>query len=736
MLILKISGIVQGVGFRPFVWRVAKRAGVRGFVKNKGGYVEIGILGNERSISIFKDLLTKELPSNAFIDRIEEEVVEDGNYEGFTILASEDTDFKLPSGIPPDIALCNNCLSELFDPSDRRHLYPFINCTDCGPRFTIVTSVPYDRVKTSMHVFKMCEECENEYHDPGDRRYHAEPIACPRNGPQYYLVSREGTELEGDPLKRACDLLDGGHSMAIKGFGGFHLACDASNDDTVMDLRKRLGRPQQPFAIMGRDLSSIENVLELNESESSLLRSPSSPIVVLRKKGDGLFNNVAPGLDTVGVMLPYAPIHHLLFSRLSTPFLVMTSANYPGNPMIIDISDAMVQLPSIDIFLTHDLEIVNRCDDSVIRDNKFIRRSRGYVPLPLECPNKDTTIAFGAEMNNVVAVSRLGRCVLSQHIGDTSNWDVMEYALDALKFLMKISNIDYSDVGYILCDKHPQYNTRIIAREWSKEMALDLVEVQHHFAHSYAIAAEHGAEDVLCVAADGTGYGDDGNIWGGELLYSNRDPTYNKRLGHLEYLRMPGGDLSAKNPLRILIPLLEEGELERYSKHFKGGMDEILSIKKHSLKRSPLSCSTGRLLDSISAMLGVATVRTYEGECPMKLEALAFKGNDLGIDIDLEEGVAVTSEFVRNLYGMMEKNSREDIAKTAHMAIARAFLDMISDYRDLHIPVGFSGGVAINHILSKALRDGVEKMGLRFLEHRKVPPGDGGVSFGQSCIKL
>ena len=735
MLLLRVYGIVQGVGFRPFVWRMAKSAGVRGFVKNKGGYVEIGIQGDEKAINKFKILLRNELPSNAFIDRIEEEAVDSDEHNGFDILTSEETNFKMPSGIPPDIAICQNCLRELFDPSDRRYGYPFINCTDCGPRFTIVTSVPYDRIKTSMHVFPMCGECEHEYHDPSDRRYHAEPIACPANGPRYVFFNRNGETQEKDPLGPTCALLEKGLPVAIKGLGGFHLVCDASDEKAVQTLRNRLGRPQQPFAIMCRDIGHVSKSLYLGD-EKSLLSSPSSPIVVLRKRMGLLPDNIAPDLDTIGAMLPYAPIHHLLFSRLKTSYLVMTSANYPGNPMITNLNDALEKLPSIDHFLTNDLEIVNRCDDSVLRDNKFIRRSRGYVPLPLECPNELTTVAFGAEMNNVVAVSRSGRTILSQHIGDTSNWDVMEYALDSLKFLMRINNIDYSDIEYILCDKHPQYNTRMMAREWADEMGIKIMEIQHHFAHSYAIAAEHGLDDVLCIAADGTGYGDDGNIWGGELLLSNRSPSGNKRLGHLEYLRMPGGDISAKNPLRILLPILDEEDLGRYGSHFTNGMDEMLSIRKHSLRSAPLSCSVGRLLDAITAMLGLATVRTYEGELPMKLESLAFRGQDLGTKIEIEDGVALTSDFVRGMHRLLDTEPKADIAKTAHMAISKAFLELLQGHKDLHLPVGFSGGVAINSIFSKALRRGAEGMGMKFLEHRKVPPGDGGVSYGQSCLKI
>jgi len=736
MLLLRIYGIVQGVGFRPFVWRMAKETGIKGYVMNKGGFVEIGAEGIEGDLSRFVHLIENKLPDNAAIDKMEVGRSEDKGFHEFTISPSEETDFNIVSGIPADLATCKNCLRELDDPSDRRYRYPFINCTDCGPRFTIVTSTPYDRVKTSISRFRMCDDCEREYNDPSDRRYHAEPIACPNNGPRYWLSTPDG-DVCMDPVKMSSNLLEEGNILAIKGLGGFHIACDATDTDVVNGLRRKLGRMNQPFAIMGRDIGALEEDLYVDEASRELLSSPACPIVVLRRVGDStLSGSLAPGLNTIGALVPYAPVHHLLFSGMKLPCLVMTSANYPGNPMIKQLPVAREKLPFIEYFLTNDLEIVNRCDDSVIRDGKFIRRSRGYVPVPLDCPNIHTSVAFGAEMNNVVSVSKGGRSMLSQHIGNTSNWDVMESAVESIEFLMRISNICFDDIEFLFCDKHPQYNTSLVAAEWADEHDIDLVRVQHHVAHSFAISAEYGIDEILCIACDGTGYGDDGHNWGGELFHTNRDPDFTSRLGHLEYLKMPGGDLSTRHPLRMLIHILGEEAMRGYSGYFNKGLDEILSIKRMTEKRSHLTSSTGRVLDAVCAMLEVSTKRTFDGEGPMKLESLASKGDDLGIRIDVEDGIIMTSEFIRELYGAMGTHSKQDIARTAHVALGNAFLSLIEENRDLNLPIGFSGGVAINGILSDVLRRGVESMGLRFLEHRKVPPGDGGISYGQSCIDI
>lgn len=734
MLILRIYGTVQGVGFRPFIWRLATSEHLRGYVLNKGGYVEVALEGDRSRISSFLSRLPHELPPRARIDAMEKDQADDKQYSSFTIRHSESSRSSLPSGIPPDIAICDNCRRELFSRGDRRYRYPFINCTDCGPRFTIVSRVPYDRAHTTMQQFPMCERCREEYESPMDRRYHAEPIACPECGPHYALISRGG-KYYGAPIRTAARLIDGGDIVAIKGYGGFHIACDATSPAVLARLRDLLQRPYQPFALMARDRGAVEGELALDDDERDHLASPAAPIVVLeRDERTTLPDEVAPGLSTVGVILPYAPVHDLLFSHLSTPFIVMTSANYPGNPMITTFEDAHARLGCIDHFLTHDLVIENRCDDSVIRNNKFIRRSRGFVPSTLPIPSSRTLLALGAELNNVVALSKNGQCMLSQHIGDTSNWSVMEVDIDAIERMFELYDLTFGRIDHLICDLHPHYTTSRVARRWSREEDIPLIEVQHHKAHCYALAAEHGIDDMLCVSADGMGYGEDGTVWGGEVFYTDGRAENTVRLAHLEPIPLPGGDRATYHPLRMLIPFLDDEEMARYARYFSRGVDEIGDIRK-TMHRSPVTSSCGRILDAVAAMLELSVRRTYEGEGPMRLESLARDGRDLGVPIELEGDTLLTGPFMRRLYELMDGARPHDIAMTAHISLARAFADACSAHDDLHLPIGFTGGVAINQIMSDELRRICEHNGARYLEHRKVPPGDGGISYGQSCMR-
>ncbi|RZN44794.1 carbamoyltransferase HypF [archaeon] len=734
MLILRIFGTVQGVGFRPFIWRLATSEHLTGYVLNKGGYVEVALEGDTSHIESFVSRLPKELPPRAHIDSIERDRVEDAQFSAFTIRHSESSHSSLPSGIPPDITLCDKCRDELFTSGDRRHHYPFINCTDCGPRFTIVSRVPYDRVHTTMQQFPMCERCREEYESPRDRRYHAEPIACPVCGPHYALLSRGGKQHAG-PIAAVARLIDNGEIVAIKGYGGFHIACDATSETVLAKLRTLLERPYQPFALMARDSRVLDGELEVDADEHEHLTSPAAPIVVLERTASStLPPSVAPGLSTIGVVLPYAPIHYLLFSHLSTPFVVMTSANYPGNPMITTFEDARSRLGCIDHFLTHDLTIMNRCDDSVVRNNKFIRRSRGFVPSTLPIPSSRTLLALGAELNNVVALSKNGHCMLSQHIGDTSNWSVMEVGIDAIERMFELFDLSFDRIDHIICDMHPHYTTSRVARTWSRDEDVPLIEVQHHKAHCYALVAEHGIDEMLCVSADGMGYGEDGTIWGGELFYTDGSSTHTERLAHLENVPLPGGDRATYHPLRMLIPFLDDDAMVRYAHHFPRGMDEIGDIRK-TMHRSPVTSSCGRILDAVAAMLELSVKRTYEGEGPMRLESLAMRGYDLGVPIEVEGDTILTSPFMQRLHDLMGRARPQDIAMTAHVSLARAFADACAAHDDLHVPVGFTGGVAINKIMSDILRIECERRGVQFFEHRKVPPGDGGISYGQSCMR-
>jgi hydrogenase maturation protein HypF len=705
MLKLQVHGIVQAVGFRPFVHRIAEKNEIKGYIANVGDHVEIAVEGTPEDIEQFLDDLQNKNPPISEIDKIEKEECPDQQYEAFSVIKSK----KKAGGesiIPPDIAVCDNCLQELFSPSDNRYLYPFINCTNCGPRFTIIQEIPYDREKTSMKSFPMCSFCSQQYTDISNRRYHAEPVCCPDQGPSYSMS-----------IEDAAALLDEGNIVAIKGLGGFHVA-SLIDDSVVERLREVLNRPQQPFALMARDMHAIREIAEVSASEASLLTSWMRPIVVLHKKVH--LEGVAPHLHTVGVMLPYAPVHHLLFHYCKAPVLVMTSANFPGNPMIIDNETAHRELPFVDAFLTHNLDIINRCDDSVIRNGLFIRRSRGFVPRGIFIPHTSVVLAMGGELSNTFCISKGGKAFLSQHIGDTSNYDTLLFQKEAIEHFLRLLGLDWDNIDHIICDLHPQYNTTRQAEAISRTRDIPLIRVQHHVAHAQGLMADYGKE-MIVVAADGAGYGVDGNVWGGEVL------LHDKRLGHLEYVPQPGGDLASTYPERMALSFLERKiPGYRYSSREQDVLLNQLS------KEKILTSSTGRLLDAMAAILGICFERTYEGEPAMKLESVALKGEDLGLEMEIEGHEIMTRDFFKEISEM--KASKKDIARTVHHALGKAFVELISQYDDMHLPIGFSGGVAYNEIITEVLRKESKKRCIRFYTHRLVPPGDGGTSFGQVVL--
>jgi hydrogenase maturation protein HypF len=517
-------------------------------------------------------------------------------------------------------------------------------------------------------------------------------------------------------IKEAAHLLDAGKIVAVKGLGGFHIACMI--DDSVVRLRTLLNRPQQPFALMARNLEAVKKLAYTTEQEGELLQSWMRPIVVLKKKEP--LQHVAPLLHTIGIMLPYAPVHWLLFHYCVSDVFVMTSANYPGNPMITDNELAEKHLPFADAFLHHNLEIVNRCDDSVIRNNLFIRRSRGYVPKGIPLPHEKTVLAVGGELNNTFCITKGGKAFLSQHIGDTSKYDTLLFQKEAINHFMRLLVLDWEDIDFIVCDLHPQYNTRKQAEAFSQNYDIPVRRVQHHVAHAYALMAEHRT-DMIVIAADGAGYGSDKNVWGGEVLLND------KRLGHLEYTPMLGGDLATTYPERMLLSYVEHViPGHRYSSKEQ----EILlnQLKKETIVTS----STGRFLDAVAVLLGICYERTYEGEPAMKLESLALTGDSLGISMEVEGDQIMVKDFVKKIAEV--KAPKKDIAKTAHTALGKAYMEVISMYKDLHMPVGFSGGVAYNEIITNVLQKEAKKRGITFYTHYLVPPGDGGTSFGQSAF--
>ncbi|HEX7467331.1 MAG TPA: carbamoyltransferase HypF, partial [Methanobacterium sp.] len=513
-----VQGIVQGVGFRPTVYRIAKGMNINGYVRNLGNIVEIVIEGQKHDINEFITNLNENKPPISKISSLTIEWLDhhiDAEFNDFKILESSEN-FSGSSVIPPDIATCKNCLDEVFKDPDRRNKYPFIACTDCGPRFTVISSIPYDRIRTSMNNFPLCEECEAEYKDPEDRRYHAEATCCPVCGPEVFLYREKNIESK-NPIKKAARLIDSGNILAIKGIGGTHLVVKTTEDYPVNELRKRLGRYNQPFACMSKDVNTIKTFAEVSILEKNVLESRRRPIVVLNKNDNYMLSPiVSPELHNLGVMLPYSALHHLLFSYTNEPAYIMTSANIPGEPMLIENREITSKLNGIaDCYLLHNREIVNRCDDSVVRfrgnEMAFIRRSRGYVPEPYDFSDitEDLNVlALGPEIDVTFSLLKDGKCYVSQHIGDTTKYETFRYLQKAVDHMMAITKTGNIDV--VACDLHPMFFTTKLAEEMSKEFESDILRVQHHHAHAAALCVDNDIEEVICIAADGVGYGDDG----------------------------------------------------------------------------------------------------------------------------------------------------------------------------------------------------------------------------------
>ena len=764
--IVHVSGLIQGIGFRPFVFRLAVRRGLRGSVCNLGDAgVRIELYGPEGAIRDFLRALVDEKPPIASYTRLDVSWSEPGDEvpDDFRIVESDvGGRAKEFSIIPPDIATCDECLREIYDPSDRHYLYPFTCCASCGPRFTLMYDIPYDRERTAMLDFPMCEHCAREFNDPLDRRFNAQTICCPLCGPKMALYTPDRELLDCDePLREAAKLLRDGLILAVKGIGGFHLAVRADLDDPVARLRERRRKPNKPFAVMSLDLEVIRSYAYVSRAEEELLRSPARPIVVLRKKEPfPLSELIAPGLHTVGAMLPYSGIHHLLLHYARLPALVMTSANMPGEPMIITNEEAFERLKHVaDYLLVHDRRIVARCDDSVVRlvDGKpaFLRRSRGYVPMPVELPVEadGVVVAVGPELMVTGAILRRSRCYLTQHIGDVEGPEAVAFLDTALRHLASLLRV--KRVGAVACDLHPAFLTRDVALKWAREHGAEVVEVQHHHAHLASLMAEAGVGvegRIVGLACDGVGYGTDGTAWGGEVLLA--DYASFKRLGHLEPQPMPGGDACAiwygRMLLAVLHGRLDEDELRSFLvrerlRGFKWGEKEVDLVLWQLRKRFNVTTTTsaGRLLDAVACLLGLAYKRTYEGEGAMKLEAAAARGDPGALEfrarVTRRNGVMLlrTSELVLQAYEALLAGERvEDIACAFQLALAEGLAEMAIKAAEEHgiDVIGFTGGVAYNHAITRAIREHVEGAGFKFLRHSKVPNGDGGISLGQAVV--
>ena len=754
---LIIRGIVQGVGFRPFIYRLAKSLGLKGYVKNTGdGTVEVVI---DKKLEEFIERLKKEKPPISHVESVKVEKYSGRIPDTFVIEKSggKGKEISLP---PPDVAVCNLCLKELFEPNNRRYMYPFISCTDCGPRFAIAVALPYDRENTTLVEFPLCDECNKEYWNIDDRRYYAQSIACPICGPNYELIFNGKTIKGLDGIKKAAQLLDEGKIIAIKGIGGYHIA-SITEDEVVWKLRRILRRPQQPFAVMARNLDVIKKVAFVNELEEKELTSYIRPITILRKRNPKSFFAVAPGLDTIGVMLPYAPIHYILFNHLKADFLVMTSANYPGEPMYID--DGVFKLP-LDGFLRHNMKIHNRVDDSVIKivDNTrlIIRRSRGFVPKTFRLDSDLIALAVGAELYNSISILKDKLAIMSQYIGNTSNFKTYnEFFKKAISFFMKFLSLRKFDV--IFCDLHPLYNTTLFAEKFARELDSKLVRVQHHFAHAMSVMAEKNLDKAVAITVDGVGYGFDGTIWGGEVLLIDFEKRKFRRIGRLERIKLIGGDLATERPLRILFSIIYDLKkdisiLEKYKKYLmeNESFDTFIKVLESGVN-IPKASSAGRFFDAIAAALEVCFKRTYEGEPAMKVEAITRESepywNKVKIKTEIEKtkytfpAVYEDIDFrafnreikvleIKNIiYDILERYlNGEDRGKLAFQAIdylAKGLAEIAAS-KAKNIVV-MSGGVTLNRYFTSLVRKYLNDKGLTLYLNENVAAGDNGISFGQ-----
>jgi len=749
---INVVGIVQGVGFRPFVYRIAVRNGLAGYVRNRGDAgVEILAEGNAQSIQNFlHDLKEKKPPLAQIHDIITKKLTGKNAHADFTIYKSSEETELSGSVIPPDIAICNDCLRELRDQKDPRHDYFFITCTNCGPRFTIIERLPYDRENTTMREFPMCSFCQREYADPLNRRFHAETVACPACGPKAYLTTSSGEPVQHeDPVREAGRLLSEGAILAIKGYGGFHVAASVVRDEPLQALRKAKHRRAKPFAIMARSLDAAKGFAEVTSKEAALLASYARPIVLLNKRDDyALSSLVAPDLHNIGVMLPYTALHYMLFDRVDDAAFVMTSANPPNQPIVKDNDEALRTLGgTVDYFLFHNRKIAYRCDDSVLRVHgarpSFVRRSRGYAPAPIMLKEKARrcVVGLGGELNNTACVLSANKAFVSQHIGDVENVETRAFLQEAANRLIRLTN---SRVEAVACDLHPKFTTTRLAQELAEANGWSLIQVQHHHAHVAALMMEHAVDELVGIVCDGYGYGVDGGAWGGEILLCTRESAGFKRLAHLEPQPLLGGDAATRYPLRIAAGILSkkvnvEPWLLEHSEHLLHGKTEAKLILQQLQKGVGVTETTscGRVLDAVAAVLGVCYERTYEGEPAIKLESAAVKGRDVLDMKPIIEGNSLdTTQMLLAVFENLGKAPVADLAYSAHAYLARGLASLAVDKALEHgvKAVGFSGGAASNQILTKVMRQTVEAAGLQFLVHTAIPAGDGGVSFGQAVV--
>jgi hydrogenase maturation protein HypF len=750
---ISVRGIVQGVGFRPFVYSLATKHKLKGWVYNTSEDVKIEVEGEAAAIEQFERELQTKAPPLAHIEGVTINYHRPLGYKNFEIRHSQTVEGKYQL-ISPDVATCQPCLSELLDPEDRRYRYPFTNCTNCGPRFTIIEDMPYDRPKTTMRYFQMCPQCQAEYDNPLDRRFHAQPNACPKCGPQVKLVDNQGNgATESNPIAAASQLLKEGKIVAIKGLGGFLLACDATNDTIVKTLRQRKKRSSKPFAIMVTDIDEAKRHCHVSPEEEKLLTSPQSPIVLMRwKEGSSVSREVAPNLKYLGIMLPYTPLHHVLLRYIGLP-LVMTSGNLSEEPIAKDNDEALRRLSGIaDYFLIHNRDIYSRYDDSVAiverGTSQLMRRARSYAPYPIHLTFKaKQVLACGAEEKNTFCLTKDNYAFLSQHIGDMENMETLEHFDSTISLYERLFRIEPEIIAH---DLHPDYLATKYAQELG-ESGMKLVPVQHHHAHIASCMADNGLDaPVIGVAFDGTGMGADGNIWGGEFLIA--DYRNFSRVGHLEYLPLPGGAAAIKRPYRTaigyILTLLGENALNQELPLVREVDEAELEIIKRQIERkinSPLTSSMGRLFDAISALLDIRSEIDYEGQAAIELEMAAYEKDhanaqeNYSYHIVEDKGIRIVQ--LRDLLSTIIEELHQGIPKEIisvkfHNAVAQMTNEMchlIANETGIS-QVALSGGVFQNRLLSRKTVELLKSSGFQVFTHKQVPCNDGGISLGQAVI--
>jgi hydrogenase maturation protein HypF len=758
-----VRGIVQGVGFRPYVYGLAMRLGLSGHVGNDGSGVFIEVEGDSDALRSFREALIDEAPPLARIEAVVVTSVSPRGDAVFVILESQ-PEASIRAHIPPDVSICAECLRELFDPADRRYRYPFINCTHCGPRFTIIQRIPYDRAATTMAAFEMCPACAAEYHDPRSRRFHAQPTACPECGPSvWYQSSAEpDSSVRGDlAIEAAQAAIRVGQIVAIKGLGGFHLACDATQDSALAALRERKGRVDKPFAVMARDLAQARLLANINDEEAALLDSPQHPILLMRKRPDSPVSDlVAPGNPYIGLMLPYTPLHHLL---LEDKPLVMTSGNLSGEPIAIDNAEALERLaPLVDGYLLHDRPIHTPCDDSVLRLHDGhelpVRRSRGYTPFAIKLPALDSDLAVasasilatGGELKNTFCLAHQGDAFLSQHIGDMKNLETLEAFERAQAHLCTLYR---ARPEAVVCDLHPGYLTTGWAEAYARREGAALLRVQHHHAHIASVMAEHGLDGrqaVIGLCLDGTGYGTDGTIWGGEVLIA--DYAGFKRAAHLKSVPLPGGDAAVKRPYWMALTHLWAAGIAWDDdlppvRACSPAERRILARQLETGFQTVLTSSAGRLFDAVASLIGLRHTITYEAQAAIELEGIAVKGKGneqispypLPI-VDGEVGMSAvfdTAPMMAAITADLRSGAAPGVISARfHEGIAEALSRVCQRLREQGYGsvVALSGGVFQNIRLLSALITRLHTEGFSVLDHRLVPANDGGLALGQAVI--